>query len=67
MATTKCQVCGADISVEEEDIVLFKRICCPERDVRLEIFNDFPLRLGRFEHTLGPKPAKEGKIRPVSF
>jgi len=67
MATAKCPVCGADISAEEEDIVLFKRMCCPERDVRLEIVNDFPLRLGRFEHTLAPKPAKEGKIRPVSF
>jgi len=67
MATAKCQVWGADISAEEEDIVLLKRMCCPVRDARLEIIKDFPLRLGRFEHTLAPKPAKEGKIRPVSL
>ncbi|MCK4392698.1 lysine biosynthesis protein LysW [Candidatus Bipolaricaulota bacterium] len=49
MATAKCPVCGADISVEEEDIVLFKRMRCPKCDARLEIINDFPLRLGRFD------------------
>jgi len=49
MATAKCPVCGADISVEEEDIVLFKRMHCPKCDARLEIINDFPLRLGRFD------------------
>jgi len=49
MATTKCRVCGADISVEEEDIVLLKRMRCPERDARLEIINDLPLRLGQFD------------------
>jgi len=49
MATTECKACGADVSVDEEDIVLFKRMRCPERDARLEIINDSPLRLGRFD------------------
>lgn len=49
MATAKCPVCGADISIEQEDIVLFKRMRCPKCNAHLEIIDDSPLRLGRFD------------------
>jgi len=45
MPKAACPVCGKNVTVDEEDAVLYERVTCPHCDTLLEIIDEDPMML----------------------